>query len=312
MPWTTTDLLADVRRRGMLPTTSTQGTTDADLLEYANNEMFTNLVPMILSANEEYYVITSDVQMVGGQAAYRMPSRGVAGKLRDCNYIMGAAMLNLARIEPEQLTQFVIGAAGMPAGFYLEAGTVNLVPKPTSPGTMRLKWFTRPGRLSNTSTDYAVITGVTYTSSNTVQLTCSGSFTGGSLLDVIAFRPPFEYLLIDATATGGAGTWTLTVNSPTSPPPDFSPNIAVGDYLCKRDVSPVLQLPVELHSLLAQRVVCAVMEAYNYGDRLQAALAIAEKMEQRALKLMQPRVDGAPKKMRGILNTHTRFGPGLR
>lgn len=312
MAWTTTDLLADVRRRAMLPNTSTQGTTDADLLEYANNEMFSTIVPMVLSANEEFYVLTTDVAMVGGQAAYRMPSRSAGSKLRDANYILGAAMLNLARIEPEQLTQFVIGAAGMPAGFYLEAGTINLVPKPTSPATLRLKWFFRPGRLTNSSLDYAVITGVTYTGANTVQVTCSGSFTGGAKLDVIAFRPPFEYLLCDATATGGAGTWTLTVTSPTNPPPDFSPNIQVGDYLCVADKSPILQIPVELHSLLAQRVVCAVMEAYNYGDRLQAARAVAAEMEARALKLIQPRVDGAPKKMRGILNTHTRFGPGLR
>jgi hypothetical protein len=35
-------------------------------------------------------------------------------------------------------------------------------------------------------------------------------------------------------------------------------------------------------------------------------------MEAAALKLLTPRVDGAPRKMRGLLSTISRFGPGLR
>lgn len=325
MAWTTTDLLADVRRRAMLPSASTQGTTDADLLEYANNEMFTNLVPLVMSANEEFFVMTSDVSLVGGQGAYRMPNRSAGSKLRDVNYIMGAALLNLARIEPEQLTQFVLSASGMPAGFYLEAGTVNLVPRPTSPGTLRVKWFTRPGRLTKTAADYAVIQAVAYSGGNTVKVSVATGFSVASqTLDVIAFRPPFEYLVVDGASSVAVNTdingnpsftvdtWTLTVSSPTTPAPDLSPNIAVGDYLCVSDKSPLMQIPVEMHSLLAQRIVCAVMESYGYQERWAQAQQVADRMEQRALKMIQPRVDGAPKKMRGILNTHTRFGPGLR
>lgn len=320
MAWTTTDLLADVRRRAMLPNVSTQGTTDADLLEYANNEMSANLVPLVMSANEEFYVQTKDVATVGGQAAYRLPNRNAGGKLRDANYIMGSALLNLARIEPEHLTQFVNGSIGMPAGFYLEAGTINLIPAPAGASTLRFKYFVRPGRLVSSAAQYDVITAVNYTGPNTVVVSVSGSSSfvpsSGPTVDVIAGNPPFEHLLVSATVTntviGATIDRTLTITSPTSPPPDFSPNIRVGDYITQVDCSPVIQLPVEMHSLLAQRVVCAVMESYGYTERWQSAKRIADEMEARALKLIQPRVDGAPKKMRGILNTHTRFGPGLR
>jgi len=315
MAWTTTDLLADVRRRAMLPTTATQGTTDADLLSHADNEMASRMVPLITSVNEEFYVQTIDVPIVAGQAAYRIPNRSAGGKLRDASFILGASQLNLARIEPEQLTQWIVNAAGTPAGFYLEAGTVNLIPTPSAGGTLRLKYYVRPGRLTATASNYGVITSVTYGSSNSVTLAFTGSLSplNGSLFDVIAFRPPFEYLLADAVASGSsAGNVTLTISSPTSPPPNFSPNIAIGDYVCARDVSPILQMPVELHSLLAQRTVCAVMEAFNYSERLQAAESVYARMEDAALRLLSPRVDGAPRKMRGVLATMGKYGMGFR
>lgn len=313
MAWTTTDLLADVRRRAMLPNTATQGTTDADLLEHANAEMSARLVPLVQSVNEEFYVQTKDVAITSGVAAYRFPNRNSGGKLRDATYILGATQYNLARIEPERLTQWILNASGSPAAFYLEAGALNLIPAPSGGGTLRLKYFVRPGRFTATATDYGVITGVTYASANSVTLTWSGSLSlsNGALADVIAFRPPFEYLLADATVSGaGAGTATLTVSSPTSPPPDFSRNIAVGDYITKQDLSPVLQIPVELHSLLVQRVVCAVMEAFGYAERLQMAEALANRLEAAALKLISPRVDGAPRKQRGILANFGRSGLG--
>lgn len=314
MVWTTTDLLADVRRRAMLPTTSTLGATDADILAHADNEMASRLVPLVTSVNEEFYVQTMDFQLTGGQAAYRMPNRSAGGKLRDVTYLLGASRINLARIEPEQLTAFIVSPVGMPTAFYLEAGAVNLVPAPAGAGILRMAYYVRPGRFTSSAAEYGVVTSVTY-SGNSVTIGFSGSLTtsNGSLYDVIAFRPPFEYLLTDGTASAsGAGTVTLTVPGPSTPSPALSPNIAVGDYICARDKSPILQLPVELHSLLAQRVVCAIFESLAYAERLEMAERVYARMEQAALRLITPRVDGAPRKMRGLLNSMSRFGTGLR
>lgn len=314
MAWLTTDLLADVRRRAMLPTTTALGTADSDILEHANNEMATRLAPLVMSVNEEFYVQTIDVTLTSGVSAYRLPNRNAGAKLRDVTLVRGNTVLNLARIEPERLTDWTTTAAGVPQGFYLEAGTVNLVPAPSGGGTLRLKYFVRPGRFTATATDYGVITGATY-NGNAVALTFTGSLltVNAQLYDVIAYRPPFEYLVTDGVASGSsAGNSTLTVSSPTTPAPNLSPNIAVGDYICARDKSPIIQLPVELQSLLVQRTVCAIMESFGYDERLARAEEAYERMEAAALKLLSPRVDGAPKKMRGLLSAVTRFGPGLR
>lgn len=316
MAWLTSDLLADVRRRAMLPTTSTLGLADSDLLAHADNEMASRMVPLVTSVNEEFYVQTLDVPLVAGQSAYRLPNRSAGGKLRDVTYLLGSSVLNLARIEPEQLTQFVVSASGTPSAFYMEAGTVNLVPAPAGGGTLRMKYFVRPGRFTNTATDYGIVTAVT---TNTLAAgtgvfagTFSGSLTAGGLtFDVIAYRPPFEYLAIGASGfTFSAPNIALLGTSATAS--TVSLNIAVGDYITHPDVSPIIQLPVELHSLLVQRVVCAVMETLNYGERLNAAERVYERMEEAALKLITPRVDGAPRKMRGVLNLMGRYGMGPR
>ncbi len=312
MAWTTTELLADVRRRAMLPNTATQGTLDADILEHANAEMATRLVPLVTSVNEEFYVQTFDVPLVPGQSAYRLPNRNAGGKLRDITYLQGSTVLNLARIEPEQLTRWITSPVGTPAAFYLEAGTVNLVPAPTGGGSLRMKFFVRPGRFTNSTSDYGVVTAVTSNAANSFVGTFSGSLASGSTTgyDVIAFRPPFEYLALNATASVfGAPNITLTGTAGTS---SVSLNIAVGDYITRPDLSPVIQLPVEVQSLLVQRTVCAIMESFNYRERLASAEEAYSRMEEAALKLLTPRVDGAPRKMRGLLNTLSRFGPGLR
>lgn len=313
MAWTTTDLLADIRRRAMLPNTTTLGTANSDLLAVASNEMSAHLVPLLMSVNEEFFVATTDITL-SSNAAYRMPNRSAGGKLRELQYLMGVTRLNLARIEPEQLTAFLVNSVGVPAGFYLEAGAVNLVPRPSAGGTLRMSYYVRPGVFTNAAADYGVVTSVSY-SGNSVTIGFSGSLStaNGSLYDVIAFRPPFEYLCIGGTASAsGAGTVTLTTSSPTAPAPDLSPNIAVGDYITKADLSPIIQLPVEFHPLLAQRSACSVLESFGYAERLEMAERVYARMEAAALKVLTPRVDGAPKKMRGLLNVMKGVGMGVR
>lgn len=295
----------------MLPATQSLGFTDADLIAHANNEMASRMVPLVMSVNEEFYVQTVNIPIVAGKTAYRMPSRNAGAKLRDVTWVQGATIQPLFRIEPEMLSRWVSGAAGTPQGFYLEAGALNLVPAPTASGVLRMRYFVRPGAFTVTAADFGVITAVTTNTSTDGAGVFAGTFSGSLTLsateDIIAFRPPFEYLAINATNfTFAAPNISMVSDGATS---TMSPNVAVGDYITKPDLSPILQLPVELHSLLAQRVVCAVMEALNYGDRLKAAEAVYARMEEAALRLISPRVDSAPKKMRGLLNSVPGFWP---
>lgn len=306
MAWLTSDLISDVRRRAMLPTTTLVGTADSDILARATQEMSSRIVPQILACNEEFYVATIDVALVAGQRAYRVPNRSMGGRIREVHLVSGNTLLNLARLEPERLVGYTTNAVGFPNCFYMDAGAVNLVPTPGAGGSLRLYYFVRPGVFTSTAADYGVVTSVSYTNSTTVVLGFSGSLStsNGVGYDVIAYRPPFEYLAIEGTASAsGAGTVTLTSSS-------LSPNIQVGDYVTKKDLSPIMQLPVELQPWLAQLTACAFLEQLQNLPKLLAAREYARELEAMALKLITPRTDGAPRKMRGLMNSMTLLGTG--
>lgn len=82
-PCLTSDLLTDVRRSGMLPDSAPSGVSDADILAAASKEMWSRLVPLVLSVREEFYVQQSTQALVANQQLYRIPPRAIGTKLRD-------------------------------------------------------------------------------------------------------------------------------------------------------------------------------------------------------------------------------------
>jgi hypothetical protein len=317
--WLASDLIATVKLRCMLPTSSSApGTADADVLAHANDELQSRLVPLLMSINEEYFVATTDVPLVAGQAIYRVPDRNAASKLREVTLIVGNVVIDLPRIEPERLKMFVAGATGVPAGFVLEAGGIRLIPTPTSGGmSVRMRYFVRPGQLTTTAADFTTVTAAVWSSSTTCLVTHGaglGPETGdGIVYDLIAGRPPFEYVAMDGTcddavASPSSNIVFSTGVSQSSPGAQSSLGLAGVDYLTVRDRSPVVQLPVEMHSLLAQRTVCRMLQQLGQYDKLDRAEKEASRLEAVALNVLTPRVDGAPRKMRGILQSQRRAG----
>jgi hypothetical protein len=66
--------------------------------------------------------------------------------------------------------------------------------------------------------------------------------------------------------------------------------------VCLAGQSPVPQIPPELHPLLAQRVVCKALESLGDAAGFQAAQLKMAEIQQAALPLITPRVDGEPKR----------------
>jgi hypothetical protein len=304
----------------MLPTSSASpGTLDADVLAHANDELQSRLVPLVMATNEEYFTFTVDVPLVGGQAIYRVPDRCAGSKLRELTLLVGATIIDLPRIEPERLSQLVNGASGVPAGFVMEAGGVRLVPTPTSGGmSLRMRYFVRPGQLTATAADFAlIVTAGTVPLLGAVNVViASGGLmpTGGdgNLYDIVCGRPPFEVLVMDATCFSAVSTTLVLEYSLGSSASVQGRESAAGfsgaDYVTKRDLSPIVQLPVELHSLLAQRTVCRILQSLGQYDKLDRAEKEADRLERVALSLLTPRVDGAPRKLRGLLQNTRRGG----
>jgi hypothetical protein len=294
--YTTTALLASVRRRGLLPPTADETLTTEDYLEFANDELISTVVPLVLSTREEYFVVDADITTVPNQAEYDIPDRALGMKLRDVRVANGSGRyLELPRLEPERVNDYAQLANGV-SGYFLKANQVVLVPTPTSATTLRVSYYRRPNRLVTTDAVLPV-TGRTSSTAATYAGTPPTTFTSGTSVDVIKHAPGFDSFLdggVINTPSGGTVTFT-TGTLPTT--------VTAGDYVCLAGETPIPQIPPELHPFLAQRVLVRALEAL--GSQKQAvAEATAERMRVAALEFLTPRADGSS---RIIVNRH---GPG--
>ena len=322
MAWLASDLVATVKLRAMLPTSSSApGTADADVLAHANDELQSFMVPMLLSINEEYFTATTDVPLVAGQDVYRLPDRSAASKLREVWAVGGNILINLPRIEPEALNQWVNNATGVPAAFIMEAGGIRLVPKPSASGySLRMRYFARPALMTVDTAQYARILTASYLSPSSTTLTLAHSTTAGQgmltpslgdgyLYDLIAGRPPFEHLGFQGWCTAVGPnfrfSWPDTI-SPSLQGATGANGAQIGDFITALDVSPIVQLPQELHSLLAQRVTARILHQLGRFDAASAATTEAERMAKVALNMLTPRVDGAARVVMGLLQSGRR------
>jgi hypothetical protein len=293
--FTTTALLASLKRRGMLPSNSNTLST-ADFLAIATEELQTYVFKLLLATREEFAVTTYDLTLTSGTAAYKLPSRAVGGKLRNvASYDTSSGTLSpLLRLEPERISE--TANVGSVSGYYLQGDDLVFVPTPGSAATVRITYFRRPSAL--------VLPAAVFTisekghSSLLAEDQVPSTFSSDVTFDIVRAKPPFSILYQDLTVNL-VGAFSITLD--TVVPSDVS----VGDYVCLAGESPVAQVPVELHPLLSQRTVYKCLEALG-DEKAATAEASADKMRADALTLLTPRVEGAS---RPIVNF---YGPGFK
>lgn len=320
---TTSQFLADVRRQLMLPNTATLGLQDTDILSAADMEMNSRIMPLILSVNEEYGVQCVDIPVVLGKSQYRMPYRGAGAKLRDVRLILGANTYPLPKIEIEQIQAWLTNARGTPQGFYLQAGSINLIPNPTG-GTLRMRFYQQHGKFvlwSGTNNTVAAalsaVTGYSQTVSvnDTIEFTVP-TFTPvlNTKYDLIAATTPYEFLTMSATCIDAVTPFKLQATGTVSGLQcmSLSPNVQAGDLICNQGEVPVVQLPDEAYELLLTRTCVAITIQVGDMERGAAFEQLYEKQKKDYVKMFSPRVDGSPAKMRGLLQNGMNQGMWFR
>jgi len=73
--------------------------------------------------------------------------------------------------------------------------------------------------------------------------------------------------------------------------------IKVGDWICQSGTSAVVPLPLEMHALLAQRMVVKFLEAQGDQEQMNQARNSLHEMATQIPLMMQPRAEGKPKKI---------------
>lgn len=284
MSWTTNDLLASIRRRGSIPTTTNSSNVNStqSLLDLATEELHNSLLPMLMSTREEWYVNSQEQAIVANQAAYIIPTRASGVVLRDIKIRSDNSLRSLPPIAREHVDTTGTGSVDF---YYIQHNKVILHRTPSvTQDTLVLDYFLRPSRLAAT-TACAQITDIT---DLTVTVGAIPSiWTTGSKIDFISQYSPFAPHAIDQTIATLSGTVFTFAALPAG--------LVVGDWIALADYTPIPQIPQEFQSVLAQLVVVRALEALGDREGSKQAFANYQALRDNALMLITPRNQGERK-----------------
>lgn len=286
--YTTENFLDEVRFVGSIPTTTNTNNihSSSNLLRIATQQLHIKLVPMILSAREEFYVTHTDTTLVANQAEYTIPARSIGQLLRDLQLIKGNQVYSVARIDREVVHTT---SAGDSTHYYLRHNKVVMFETPNTGGdTLRMSYYLRPGDLVDVS-DCAQITAID-TDTNVVTVSSIPSaWTTSTDLDLVSATVPYAFLSTDTNATTISGT-DVTFSS-------LPDGLAVGDWISPAGKSPIPQLPREFMPILVQMTVVKALEAQGDKEGAKEAWKDLQTMEENGINLISPRNHGQAKKV---------------
>ncbi len=285
MPYTSDDLLSIIKKRAFLPV-SQETFTDQDLLDMATDEMYSQVVPDVLSTREEWYVTSSSTTIDSTVFEVDIPSRAIGGSLRNVQFSRGDDVLHqIPRLDLEDQIYTNQGNGGL-RGFFLEGNQIKLLGNET--GSLIQHFHARPGRLIPT-TDVPRVISVDL-ATKTLSLSLSPDWAVGSSIDVIKSKPHFEYRNISLTIEAINGNLITTVE-------DLSSKIVVNDWVSAEDTSPAPQIPIEWFPFLAEAVAVQIFLSQGDTESAKSAESKMQKLKTAALKLMTPRVEGEPRRL---------------
>jgi len=151
-PWmTSNDLIESVQRKIAFPI-SQETFQPADILAFANEEMFISQVPSVLEYHEEFFVTYKIIPLTTGINRYAIPDRAIGMRLRDVKWQDNQGnMFDMTRIAPEDKAFFQrnIGANEAIHKFYVEGNDIVLSPSVTADpsGQLVMSFFLRPNQL---------------------------------------------------------------------------------------------------------------------------------------------------------------------
>lgn len=304
MAWTTTQLLAQIRRVASLPVASTvTGYTDDDLLMHADAALQGRLAPLVANARDEHAVHTVDVAVAAGQTAVRLPPRVASGRLRDVTQLAtdGVSYVSVPRLEPEDAAQFSLSIPTSPqsVAVVVQAGFLRIVPSPVTAMTLRLSYVRMPSALATVAT-CTLATGMTAGTPN-FTVTHAGTLAAGSydfallsngdsLGDSVATVTPAVGSTTFAAASMGPLFQNLTA--------ELARYVAEGVYLCPQGTSCVVALPNNLSPLLALHAAAGVCRTIGDSEAADLHGASAQAMEKQLVPLLSERVEGEPQVVR--------------
>lgn len=288
--YTTEDLISNIKRRCSVPT-SQLTYTDEDFSLLANDTLQGEVVPLIMSTREEFFVDYIDIPMPDTRII-PLPSNTVGSKVRTVAWLQQGSplvMINLPRIDLDVVTGVGFTNWNTLAGFYVQGNDLYFYPNTSVPvnTVVRIYFYKRTLALAAPNT-FGRVTSVD-TDTNTVILDyIPASWTTDTQLNTVSSTPGFD--------TTNELCTIVTVSSP-SLILDSVEGISVGDYISEYGYSAIPQVPLEAHAYLAQLTAAKCLEGLGDREGMKAAEAKGEELKKNLLVMISQRIDGSVKKV---------------
>lgn len=292
--YTVDGLVASVRNKYITPA-SQNLFQDADIVGLLDEEMRETIVPLILSAREDFWTLNYD-QAISGAAAYTIPPRACGGILRDVVFVdTQGNEIEMTRLSPAQIKSTFPFGYQLPLytfGFYLKHD--QLLPYPqqainATAYTLRMKIFRRPNNLT-LSANCGQITNIV---GNVITLSSfDTTWTTSTKFDIIQPTPPMFTSLQDDSVITALSSANSTITLQTVPAA-----LAVGMWVCPQYMTCVPQIIYDAFPLLVRRGVCALASSLGDSQGAERAEKDYERTIPKFLGVIQPRVQGTAKKV---------------
>ena len=292
LDYTTTRLLALIEELGAMPLDQSTF-PPVTVLRMADTQLELAIVPVILSTRAAHF--RTSVDYVTTEAAvYPIPEYAMNRSLQNVAYVSPTGEESaLTPVDHDREMEegvswysWATGFLGGRQGYYVSGDDLVLFPAPAAGKTLRVYYYRRPNRLVEEN-DAARVISVNPGTGVVTCATVPGAWAIGTSLCCVAGKPGFA-LRFEARAITGVASPTVTLGDVTG--------IVAGDYLALEGDSPIPQLPVEAHALLAQKTVCKILE--SLGDAKKGASdAEYTEMLRNYVNSFPLRVEQAPKRI---------------
>lgn len=257
----------------------------SEIIGIAFDQLQSQVVPLILAMNEEYYVRSESQSITAGTASYDIPYRALGMVLREAKLVLNQDVQDLTRIGPEQVKTTRVGT---PTSFYLEALSAVLYPTPdTTQGSLKLSYFQTPATPVLIA-DAALITAIDRVT-GVIAATPPTTWTLTNTFDLVTAKNGHDSKALDLTATA------ITTTSVTFAAASIPISIVVNDYIALAGQAPYMQCPDLCYRFLVQLTVNELLQAMGATAELAAGRETAGALMQGLVKILSSRVVGAPK-----------------
>lgn len=287
MSYTTTDFLATVKQRAMIPTNQDTW-QNPDILDLATEELRTHIMGLLISIREEYFVWQTDTTLVSGTKEYQLPRRALGQTVRDVLYSSdssGDDFYSVPYLHPDQRQ---LAGNNYTSHLMVRFRWNKFIVEPdNNGGRLRIEHYIRPGELVETSSA-GKVTAIDSDNDTVTLDNVPSSWASGTTVDWIKGTGGHEYLALSQDISSVSGSDVVFSSLPD--------DLEVGDWVALEDQSPVPQLPDVLQPVLAQQTAVQILE--SMGDpKFQSAEQRLGRLLKSALDILSPRMKGEAKKI---------------